>query len=633
MRRITKKRQKGVVLFLNAIMLIATVGFVGLAVDVGTMYMIKSRLSAAVDAAAYAAGRSINLTNTVAAAQAAAYNTAVAFLNANFPSGYLGSTATPTIDQDDGTKGASGNPVLVQEKDGSGEPDGILNSSITAHVTAPTYFMNVFGIHSLTVTASGTASRRGLVMMLVLDKSSSMNTATAPTACQNMVTASQNFIKQFSPYDQIGLVTFDYTAHLMDQLTTSYLGNLNTDIGNITCGNNTNTTAALELAYQEIKRVNLPLAENVIVLFTDGSPNGVTAKFPLRINVDSRWGPAAGSPTPPGQNPAPDGSTSHYGQPNSCTAGNNNPYFSDGPSQMNGVCVNEPVGCSAGGTATGTIAQWSNQMPWGGPVDGFWVGIDYGPHVGTNPHYTGDTLSALPAGCPNGGNIKQTIAYIPDTDIWGNNTHGVVATGPGASVGTTGPANGLVTRDNWLFILPRSNAGGTDYWTCTSDPHVTPNCKSIGDLWSNHNAAIWGSGSNYFTAGPYATPQATLGATDATDNFVLRPDQPNTIVAASMNTAMAEAYKIRSNATLHIKIHTIYLTGNGWDEVDREFLPIISNTANITALPYDPSGYTPYTNPAFQSGQEQGLYLTTADSTQLATLFNQLASEVLRISK
>jgi hypothetical protein len=139
----------------------------------------------------------------------------------------------------------------------------------------------------------------------------------------------------------------------------------------------------------------------------------------------------------------------------------------------------------------------------------------------------------------------------------------------------------------------------------------------MGDFWSNHLNI--GSGSNKFTNGPYSGK--------------LRPDQPNTIVAASMNTAMAEAYRIRSDTTYHIVINSIYLTGNGKDAIDREFLPIISNAEQITALPYDPLSYAPYANPAFQDSQQVGKYLVTSDKAQLSALFAQLASEVLRLSK
>jgi Flp pilus assembly protein TadG len=74
-------------IFFYATMLIFVIGCVGLAVDVGTIYMIRARLVAAVDAAALAAGRSVNLHNTVADATTAATNTANQFFAANFPTG------------------------------------------------------------------------------------------------------------------------------------------------------------------------------------------------------------------------------------------------------------------------------------------------------------------------------------------------------------------------------------------------------------------------------------------------------------------------------------------------------------------------------------------------------------------
>ena len=62
------------------------------------------------------------------------------------------------------------------------------------------------GARGAGVTAAGTASRRGVVLMLVLDQSSSMNTSADPvtglTACQAMVQAAQNFIIRGTPYAQ-----------------------------------------------------------------------------------------------------------------------------------------------------------------------------------------------------------------------------------------------------------------------------------------------------------------------------------------------------------------------------------------------------------------------------------------------
>ncbi len=280
-----RSNQRGVAILLYSTMLVFVIGCVGLAVDVGTIYMIKARLSSAVDAAALAAGRSVTLTDTVDQATLNAGNTARQFFTANFPAGYFNSMGTPTV-----------TPNFTQEVDDNGNPSGVLDIKVDASVNAPTYFMNIFGVHSITVAATGTASRRGLVLMLVLDQSSSMDNGPG-SACEAMKAASLNFITLFSPFDQIGLVTFDITAHLMNPPTDSRAA-VAANINAITCGSNTNTISALEEAYQQIKKVGKPLALNTIVLFTDGSPNGITANFPARAAVDSRYGPALTSPAP-----------------------------------------------------------------------------------------------------------------------------------------------------------------------------------------------------------------------------------------------------------------------------------------------------------------------------------------------
>src|SRR5580704_17118366 len=68
--------QRGFAITFYATMLFFVIACVGLAVDVGTIYMIKARMSSAVDAAALAAGRSVNLANTIGEAQTAAMSTA-----------------------------------------------------------------------------------------------------------------------------------------------------------------------------------------------------------------------------------------------------------------------------------------------------------------------------------------------------------------------------------------------------------------------------------------------------------------------------------------------------------------------------------------------------------------------------
>jgi Flp pilus assembly protein TadG len=599
-------KRRGFILLTHALMVFFTIAMIGLAVDAGTMYVIKGRLSSAVDAAALAAGRSVNLANTLSAATTAAQATATQFFNANFPNGYLGT----------GTMNLS-TPSFTQELDSNGNINGILDIAVTASVPAPTYFMQIFGIPSVTVSGTGTAQRRGTVMILVLDTSVSMQGGN-PEACTAMVQAAQSFITNFSPYDTIGAVQFGYTASLLYPPSTNFgNGSLNAALQTIltnNCNNNTNTISGLWLGYEQIKSVGLPLAYNSIVLFTDGSPNGLPAQFPTRYQADTRYGPNV-----------------TIGTSLACGSATTAPCAA-------------PVACTAAGTVTGVLSQTSGQ-PNDGSTDG--------PHLPVNtdpaPVYPTTCANALTSTLP-GANNRQLFAYIPDFDLYGNSTHGVPATStpptcPGATCGvsnvtlkSTGATLYYDTRDFWEFQVNNLCAApsGAAVAPCAAAA-PTANQQWGGGLWTSFptgsgtsNGA--GTGSNFFTLGPYTG--------------YLRPDQPTTIVAASMNAAMSEAYNIRMDASgcggaggngtvcptlYHPVINTIYLLGNAGDAADHEFLPIMSNTQTIPALPYD-STWVPYTNPAFQTGQEQGLYQVTASPGQLTALFQKLASEVLRLS-
>ena len=101
-----RSRERGMAIIFYATMLFFVIGCVGLAVDVGTIYMIKARLSAAADAAALAAGRSVNLTTTLPQAQTNAITTANQFFSANFPNQYFNTVGNPTV-----------TPALTQETD------------------------------------------------------------------------------------------------------------------------------------------------------------------------------------------------------------------------------------------------------------------------------------------------------------------------------------------------------------------------------------------------------------------------------------------------------------------------------------------------------------------------------------
>jgi hypothetical protein len=196
--------------------------------------------------------------------------------------------------------------------------------------------------------------------------------------------------------------------------------------------------------------------------------------------------------------------------------------------------------------------------------------------------------------------VNQTLAYIPDTDFFGNSTHG--------------------PWDGWIYqVNPHTAPAGTQI---TSGNSAT---KNLGGLWSNYSSIGAGAPSNFFTSGPY--------------NGKFRPDLVNTIGVVSMNSAVNEAYKIRADSTYKITIDTVYLQGNGSDPVDREFLQIVSNQDTIQPIIYDanaapyPNTSHSWSNANYQSSQQKGMWLATTSAVQLNQLFSQVASSLLRISQ
>ena len=105
-------------------------------------------------------------------------------------------------------------------------------------------------------------------------------------SCDPMKAAAQSFVDKFSNgRDTLGLITFMQSASVDYAPTTNFKTQnptLSSVIGTIVCTDSTATAEALSLAYTQIKTINQPGSLNVIVLFTDGLPNGVTANYPMK---------------------------------------------------------------------------------------------------------------------------------------------------------------------------------------------------------------------------------------------------------------------------------------------------------------------------------------------------------------
>ena len=413
------RRESGMAVIVTAISLLFLIPLVGLAIDGGVMFVVRARLGAALDSAALAAGRGLTSGTTQAAAETAGTTSATDFLLANFPNGYLNTSYSGNSSNNYGvTSSFSPNSI------------GTLGITITATINSPTYFMRWLGVNSIPVSATGSATRPNLVIVLVLDKSSSMGSrpsaevGTMPTSvnystassCEAMVYNANAFTQNFSPFDTVAEISFDATVSVDYAPSTNFKASgasgVSSAIANIQCGSNTNTTGALAQAAAVINAANQPAALNHIVLFTDGVANGVNAAFPVRTAAS--LGGAYDYRMSPGL-----------------------PITGAGSSVANNTACGDTSGqslcnmttCATGGTTiTGVITQVSGFSVTGGNMNMYPAFSQAYPY--TSISASGDPALAVPAGCTSGsysnfnnqGAVQMNLAYIPATDRFGNST-------------------------------------------------------------------------------------------------------------------------------------------------------------------------------------------------------------------
>jgi Flp pilus assembly protein TadG len=284
-----KNREKGASLFVAIAALVwIIIPMLGLVVDLGILYSAKARLQAAVDGAALAAARALNLGETTAAQATSAQQNAVNWFYANFPTGNWGTS---------GTVMTTANVIVANSPSNA----DLRQVTVTASTVVPTWFMKYLGFNGTTLNSSGQASRKDLVAMLVLDRSGSMcsiNGATAnppcgkantTTPCSAMITAAKIFTGSFAEgRDKIGMLTFSDGYYLDQPPTTNFQtllgysnssGSSNGNIDTVTCAGGTGTPAAMSMAYNQLYQIAEPGAMNLIMLETDGLPNTVIYNY------------------------------------------------------------------------------------------------------------------------------------------------------------------------------------------------------------------------------------------------------------------------------------------------------------------------------------------------------------------
>ncbi len=488
-----RKRQRGATLLLFTILVaLVLIPLLGLAIDGAIVFWVRAKLSAAVDAAALAGGRSMNVYETQAQNTGTAVTVAQEWFSANYPTGWLGTSIVG------GTPSVTVQPTQTATQ----------QVNVSASAVVPLYFMRLLGKSSITIGAAAQSARRNLNLVLVLDRSSSMGAAPyGSNACPTMITAAQNFVSMFTDgFDTLGLVTFSSSANTgpIDYAPTTHFKSgspsLSTTIGTISCIGTTSTAQALNVAYQSIKSTGLTSALNVIVLFTDGQPNEVlSSSWPIKHVADTRLDPLSWSSTSVAQSTCSGGVT---------LSGGLTIYLSPGQSDSN-------TGYTMGIVDTVTRVA---------------VNSDAGFISGSGCSFT--TQNPL--------YVRDDVAYVPTTDIYGNSTTG-----------------SYKTPD-----------------TFSSDPPYTGQIRD--------------------------------------------DEQIPALIAAAFNAADNQAAAIRNDPTYTIVLYTIGLDGAPDLAIDSTFLERVAN---------DPR------SPIYNSAKPAGYYAYAANASALNQAFNQVASQVLRLSQ
>jgi Flp pilus assembly protein TadG len=265
MRTSSRQRQQGAVSIVVALSLIALLGVIGLALDSALGYIVKAKLDAAADGAAIAAGQAVTQGSDQATQTTNARNAAKAFFAANYPAGFLNSTATlspPSVTFDQGT----------------------VTIDIAASAQVPVSLMQLMGFKVLNVATSSQSVRRDLDMVFIVDTTGSM--ASDPNVPPAVRTASTTFLQQFDPLtDRVSLMHFAYGTVKDVPFNGDNRGfdraTMIQDIKNFNFTGSTNSAEAYWNALSELKdNIKTPSSLRVIVFFSDGAPNSFASSFP-----------------------------------------------------------------------------------------------------------------------------------------------------------------------------------------------------------------------------------------------------------------------------------------------------------------------------------------------------------------
>lgn len=251
--RTAGRSERGQVLVVVTIAMLALIAFVGLTVDVGLLYVEHGKLRRAVDAAALAASSEFRKGYNYPAGHTNLVNAAREFLKLNgYDPDNEAHPYTPRVETCESAQ-ATGDEQVQHILDCTGAKRKKV--WVQASTVMETSFLQVIGIHEVPLTAQAVSEAASLDVVLAIDTSESMTWDAEPLTpmrdpyqcnpvneChpfREVKEAAKTFVDQlYFPYDRVSIVTFDQTAkyvlHFTDDETKNNAAYIKSVIQNLT---------------------------------------------------------------------------------------------------------------------------------------------------------------------------------------------------------------------------------------------------------------------------------------------------------------------------------------------------------------------------------------------------------------
>jgi Flp pilus assembly protein TadG len=246
------RNERGGILILTALVLVALMATGGLVIDMGQVYIARSELSSVADAGALAGARISRLGES--RARTAVMNLAAA-------NGVV--------------KGTAGADVTMGfAKDSKGRQ----TVSVTVSRPQKLVFSGMLGFDEISMRATATATGPPVDLVMVIDQSGSLAQANAWDEVQS---ASKSFVGLFGDgYDKLSLVSFQTVAAMRNTLSSSFRTNVQRSIDGMDSFGATNMTEGLRKARDELNSSRVQQGSlKAVIFFTDGWANAYRASY------------------------------------------------------------------------------------------------------------------------------------------------------------------------------------------------------------------------------------------------------------------------------------------------------------------------------------------------------------------